>query len=210
MYIPKHFEWTDEAAIGDFIRANSFGTLTTIVDGVPYATHLPFLYDAEQKVLLAHVAKANSQWRNMDGQTALAVFTGPHAYISPSWYEVAESVPTWNYVAVHVTGKCAVIDDETELLRLLEQTVRFYEPESTLPAQAGERFYRNMMKAIVGFRIHITRVEGKRKLSQNKSGEVQQRVIDHLLQAGDTGAAGVAKLMQDRLAAVTGTGQADE
>jgi transcriptional regulator len=199
MYIPKSFEMTNQAEITNFIHAHSFAILISTCDGQPVATHLPFIYDAERNVLLAHMAKANPQWRNLNGQTVLVVFSGPHAYISPSWYEVPSSVPTWNYVAVHVYGKYTVIDGEEELANMLERTVRFYESDSDLPSQADEPFYRNMLKAIVGIRIDITRVEGAAKLSQNKPVEVQERVIAKLRQSGEVDAQGVAQLMQERL-----------
>ncbi|WP_067933561.1 FMN-binding negative transcriptional regulator [Alicyclobacillus kakegawensis] len=198
MYIPKPFEMNDPTEITNFIHAHSFGILISTCDGRPLATHLPFLYDAEQNVLLAHMAKANPQWRNLNGQSVLVIFPGPHAYISPAWYEVPASVPTWNYVAVHVHGKCTVMDRDEELSDLLERMVRFYEPDSDVPSQVDEPFYRNMMKAIVGFRIDVTSVEGAAKLSQNKPVEVKQRVIAKLRQSVETGAQGIAQLMQER------------
>ncbi len=210
MYIPTPFRMNDPTEIMRFIHAHSFGLLTSTVESQPFATHLPFLYDAGQNVLFAHLAKANPQWRELDGQTALVVFSGPHAYVSPSWYEAPASVPTWNYVAVHVYGICRVIDHEEELGRLLEQTVRFYEPHSELPYQVDEPFYRNMMKAIVGFRVDITRVEGKAKLSQNKSDEIQRRVAARLGESGDFGAQDVARLMQERLKALKGAEQVED
>jgi transcriptional regulator len=206
MYIPKSFEMNKQADIRNFIYAHSFGILSSTFEGQPFATHLPLVYDAERNILLTHMAKANPQWRNLDGQSVLVVFSGPHAYISPSWYEVPASVPTWNYVAVHVYGKCTVIDGDEELADLLERTVRFYEPDSDLPSQADEPFYRNMMKAIVGIRIDVTSMEGKAKLSQNKPEEVQERVIAKLRQTGDDGAQKVAQLMQERLNALRGKG----
>jgi len=197
MYIPKPYEMNDSSAVTQFIQANSFGLLISTVEELPFATHLSFFYDAKQNVLLAHVARANPQWRNLNGETVLAVFSGPHAYISPSWYEVPASVPTWDYVAVHVYGKCSVIDNDEELASLLEKMVKFYEPDSKLPQQSNENFYQNMMKAIVGFRIDISRVEGVAKLSQNKSQEVQQRVIANLDESDDVGSKVIARLMQE-------------
>ncbi|GMA61042.1 FMN-binding negative transcriptional regulator [Alicyclobacillus fastidiosus] len=199
MYIPKSFEMNDPTEITNFIQANSFGILVSTVDGTPCATHLPFFYDTNHNILMSHMAKANPQWQNLDGQPVLVVFSGPHAYISPSWYEVPASVPTWNYVAVHVYGKCTVIDSEEPMAELLERVVRFYEPDSALPSQADEPFYRNMMKAIVGFRIDITRVQAAAKLSQNKPVEVQERVIANLSKSTDAFAQRVAQVMLERL-----------
>ncbi|MCL6452177.1 MAG: FMN-binding negative transcriptional regulator [Alicyclobacillus sp.] len=206
MYVPKSFKMNDLNEITKFLHTHRFGILVSTADGQPLATHLPFLYDTERNVLLAHMAKANPQWRNLEGQTVLVVFSGPHAYISPSWYKVSASMPTWNYVAVHLYGKCTVIDSEEELAGLLEKTVLFYEPDSELPSKADEPFYRNMMKAIVGFRIDITSVQGAAKLSQNKSVEIQQRIIANLRESADTGAQDVAQFMQERVNAMKGAG----
>ena len=199
MYVPKSFEMHDVNEIREFINANSFGILMSTVKERPLATHLPFIFDVEQNILFAHMAKANPQWQDLNGQLAMAIFTGPHAYISPSWYEVPDSVPTWNYMAVHVYGKCSVIDDEEEFAGLLNKMVRFFDADSQLPSQVDESFYRNMMKAIIGVRIDIQSIEGAAKLSQNKSAKIQQRVIANLRQMEDVGAQAVAQLMQDRL-----------
>ncbi|MCY0892763.1 MAG: FMN-binding negative transcriptional regulator [Acidibacillus sp.] len=199
LYTPKEFKMSDRNEIVQFVNANSFGIMVTTVDGVPQATHLPFFYDEEQNLLLAHMARANPQWKTMDGQSALVVFSGPHAYISPSWYGDTTSVPTWNYLAVHIVGRCTVLDNHDELGSILEKTVQFYEPTSDLPSRSDQSFYQNMMRAIVGFRIDITSVEAKAKLSQNKSPIVQQRVIDHLSRSTDPDSLAVAQRMQERL-----------
>src|SRR5262245_25072902 len=102
MYIPKSFAETDGATLYPFIRDNNFAALVTEHEGQLIASHLPFLIDSERGVLRAHLARANDQWQAFDGREALVIFQGPHAYVSPSWYEVQPSVPTWNYTAVHV------------------------------------------------------------------------------------------------------------
>ncbi|RIV19554.1 FMN-binding negative transcriptional regulator [Alicyclobacillaceae bacterium I2511] len=196
MYIPKEFEMNDSAEITNFIRTHSFGVLFSNTEGRPVATHLPFFYDSDRNVLFAHMAKANPQWRDLDGQTGLVVFSGPHAYISPSWYGEPASVPTWNYVAVHVYGKCSVLHGQDGLDTLLKNTVQFYEPHSDLPARSNEPFYQSMMKSIVGFRIDITSIEGKAKLSQNKSLAVQERVVAQLHETGNSDAVLVSQWMQ--------------
>ena len=199
MYVPKSFEMHDMNEIREFINTNSFGILMSTVNERPLATHLPFIFDGEKNILFAHMAKANPQWQDLNGQLAMAIFTGAHAYISPSWYEVPDSVPTWNYMAVHVYGRCSIIDDEKEFAGLLNKMVRFFEPDSQLPSQVDEAFYQNMMKAIIGVRIDIQSIEGAAKLSQNKSTDIQQRVIANLRQLEDAGAQAVAQLMHDRL-----------
>jgi len=172
MYLPPAFKIDDPAKIARFIAHNSFATVVTPGDGGLFASHLPLLHDAASNRLLGHLARANPQWRHFaGGGEVLAIFGGPHAYISPRWYETTPAVPTWNYGVVHVYGAPRVMTDEAELADVLQRTIRFYEgdgPEAwrgDLPAEFRQR----MMKGIVGFAIAITRVEAKFKLGQNRS-----------------------------------------
>lgn len=201
MYTPSHFTMGDPAEITAFIQQNSFGILFAPVEGRPFATHLPILLDpetGEKGRLLTHFARANPQWRELDGQEVLAVFSGPHAYISPSWYVEQQAVPTWNYMAVHVYGICRIIQDESELHGLLAKTVQYYEPNSPLLDHLNEEFYTKMAKAVVGVEISITSIEGKAKLSQNRSAESYQGVIEGLERSGDSQANELARLMAQR------------
>src|SRR5438477_3101686 len=119
MYVPPHFAESDPAALHAFVERHSFGLLVSQVGGVPFATHLPLLLDraaGPHGTLVGHVARANPHWRHLAGQTTLAVFAGPHAYISPSWYQAENMVPTWNYTAVHATGPVEVVEDKAALL----------------------------------------------------------------------------------------------
>ena len=170
MYIPASFSETDAATLYQFMRDNNFATLVTAAEVIT-ATHLPFMVDAESGVLRAHLARANAQWKQFDGREALVIFQGPHAYISPSWYEAHPSVPTWNYAAVHVYGVPRIADDEAFLRRMLHELVVQHErgrnPEWTM--DLPEDYLQRMMKAVVGFEIQIARIEGKFKLSQNRS-----------------------------------------
>ena len=130
MYIPTAFAETDAKKLHDFIAANSFGLLISTHQGEPFATHLPFLLERDagpHGALAGHVARANPHWRDLDGQNVLAVFSGPHAYVSPSWYESDGVVPTWNYVAVHAYGVCRLVDDVDGLTRILKASVATYE-----------------------------------------------------------------------------------
>src|SRR5206468_1591417 len=113
-----------------FIEQESFGLLVSQVDGLPFATHLPFLLErtsGPHGTLVCHVARANPQWQTASGQTVLAVFSGPHVYVSPTWYEAEQVVPTWNYAAVHVYGRAQIIEDEAALLEIVQKMVRVYE-----------------------------------------------------------------------------------
>jgi transcriptional regulator len=191
MYNPKHFCADDIAQMHDLIRHHSFAILVTQHAGAPFATHLPFLLDARRGrhgTLLAHLARPNPQWHDLAaGQEALAIFQGPHAYISPSWYGVVPSVPTWNYAAVHASGTARIVDDPAELRAMLARLVdenesRFEQPwRMDLPEDYMDR----MMRGVVGFEIAITRLEGKLKMSQNRSADDRRRVVDALERHGD-------------------------
>jgi transcriptional regulator len=174
MYIPTANRVEDPVRIAEVISENSFATLITVHDGTPFATHLPLLFHPDQGeagTLVGHVARANPQWQHFDGtREVLVIFQGPHAYISPTWYQTQPTVPTWNYVAVHVYGVPRVIDEDAAVAALLQKLVAHYEaglPEpwsGDLPAEYAEK----MRRGVVAFEIAITRVEGKFKLGQNK------------------------------------------
>ncbi|RKN70060.1 FMN-binding negative transcriptional regulator [Paenibacillus ginsengarvi] len=202
MYIPKYFEVSDVPKLVSFIRDNSFGILFSQNDGLPFATHLPLLIEQTAEgdwQLTGHMARSNPHHAYITSQGApvLAVFQGPHAYISPSWYEEPNTVPTWNYVAVHVYGEFAAIMDEEELAAMMKRTIDRYESSMPEPwtTELGNGFNRQLMQAIVGFKIRVTRFEGKWKLSQNHSDERRQKVIAALRQQGYPDAEKIAELM---------------
>jgi len=188
------------------MRANSFATLISQHDGAPYASHVPMLLQADagpHGTLVGHMARANPQWRDFDSsQEVLTIFQGPHAYVSPSWYETELSVPTWNYAVVHAYGMPRVIADHAELYDILKTTVAMYEApfDQPWPFDLPEDFVDKMMQAIVGFSIPITCLEGKYKLSQNRPLADQQRVVEALHQQGDALSTGTAALMRPRVA----------
>jgi transcriptional regulator len=202
MYIPTFTAVTDPELLHDLMRRFSFATFVTAHDGRPFATHLPFLFspeEGEQGTLVAHMARANPQWRGFaDGSEALVIFQGPHTYVSPSWYEEEVSVPTWNYAVAHAYGVPRVITDAgrvREILRALVDTHEegFEEPwEMELP----EDYLQRQLRAIVAFEVPITRLEGKFKLSQNRSAGDQQRVSDQLATCPDANAQAVQEMMQ--------------
>ena len=200
MYIPEFNRQEDRATILAFMRANPFAILVSNVDGVPFATHLPLLIEeaGDQIIIQGHMAKANAHWKSMkETEESLIIFHGPHAYISPSLYENRESVPTWNYAAVHVYGEPTLFTDEESLRATLHRMIDTF--ESSYMAQWSElsgEYQSRMMKHIVGFNIKVKRLEGKFKLSQNRTKGEQARVIQALNQSEDSNISGVAQLMQ--------------
>ena len=200
MYIPEFNREEDRATILAFMRANPFAVLVSNVDGIPFATHLPLLIDDadDQIVIQGHMAKANAHWKSMkEGEESLIIFHGPHAYISPSLYENRESVPTWNYAAVHVCGEPTLFTDEESLRATLHRMIDTFESSyMTQWSELSEEYRSRMMKHIVGFNIKVKRLEGKFKLSQNRTKGEQARVIQCLNQSQDSNISGVAQLMQ--------------
>ncbi len=191
MYRPTVFQEDNADKLISFIRANSFATLVSIVDGVPFASHIPLVVSVEADVvkLTGHLAKQNPQWQDFAATESLAIFTGAHAYISPTLYEKQESVPTWNYIAVHAYGIPQVITlaDAPELMHeTIDKMVGTY--EATYQQQwhgLSDKYREGMMNGIVGFEMTVSRLEGKYKLSQNKSQTDRQNVAESLLNSPD-------------------------
>jgi transcriptional regulator len=181
MYVPKHFEVTDRSDLVEFVRREPFGILVSLAAGKPFATHVPFIVrdDRERLTLALHVAIANPQWRNIEGQEVLAIFQGPHAMISAGWYaQPAHSVPTWNYSAVHCSGT-ARLTDAAGTRRIIEELVLQFEPQWRIE-QAEPDYIERMERAIAGIEIDVARIEGTFKYSQNRSNEDRERVIQQL------------------------------
>ena len=202
MYIPEFNRVEDRAIALAFMQANPFAILISTADGAPFASHLPILVrEVEGQLLLrGHVAKANPHWKSITAdQESLVIFHGPHAYISPSLYEQRESVPTWNYAAVHVYGKGGVFTEEAQLNEFLQELITNF--DSTYAAQwplLSEQYRSRMVQHIVGFELTATRVETKFKLSQNRTKAEQENIINSLADSSDSAVAGVATLMKDR------------
>lgn len=199
MYLPSAFRVTDPARLLEFMRGHSFATLVSRVGGEPFASHLPLLVDAAagpHGTLVGHMARANPQWRS-DDDCFLAIFHGPHAYISPTWYDDADVVPTWNYAAVHAYGRFRLLDDRQAVEEIVRQYVAFYERALPRPwaLSASREYLDKMLAAIVGFRIEITRLEGKFKLNQNHPQPRRMRVVRALQGQGDENSLEIARLM---------------
>lgn len=200
MYIPKHFEVTDKDMIYDFIEDYSFGIIVSNQSELPVATHLPFTLNRENGTLSGHFASGNTQWGGIEGKEVLVIFHGPHHYISASWYETNQSVPTWNYVAVHVYGIIEIVEKEKDLLADLQLMTEKYEKTNEYQLDnSNNEYVEKLMKGIIGFRIHINHMEGKWKLSQNHSQERQHRVITSLEKIQSDDAQNIAKLMRQNV-----------
>lgn len=182
MYIPKQFSNTDDAEIKSFIESNGFGILVNQTNGKLWGTHIPLVLSPDGKKLSGHISKANPQWKYFENdKQILAIFTGPHAYISSSWYD-HENVPTWNYIAVHVYGQLRLIHGQ-ELLDALKQMVDKYEKHSVNPVSVEKMtpsFLASHVNALVGFEIEITSVEGAFKLSQNRDKVNHDEILHQL------------------------------
>ena len=181
MYIPKHFEITDETEISKFIEANSFGQLISLIDTEIVSTHIPFLFDAESRVLLGHMAKANPQWQQIQKQKVLVTLQGKHAYVSPNWYESA-GVPTWKYQAVHIEGMAETFTDPEKLKRMVDTLTK--QNESGYPNPWEPDYAASMLRGIIGIEISITSIQCKFKLSQNRSVQDQSNVKEQLVNRG--------------------------
>lgn len=186
MYTPKINQLNDIKDILAFIDRFSFGILISRQGNRIIGTHLPIISNnnPEELFLYTHIALANEQWKEIEGQEVLIIFTEPHAYISPSNYLKEETVPTWNYVAVHMYGQVSIIQDEKEINELMTKTMIKYEPEYYEKwLTLSEPFKANMMKGIVPFKIDVTGIEGKAKLSQNKNHQEKENIIKYLNQS---------------------------
>jgi transcriptional regulator len=206
VYLPPHFRQDDRAELVAFMRASAFATLISVVEGAPFATHLPLILEehGEALVITGHVAKPNPQWKAFDGAESLAIFGGPHAYISPSLYEKVESVPTWNYMAVHAYGTPVILtyaDAPQRVQEMLETMMQSFEPAYLAQWETlSDKFRTGMMMGIVAFEMVVTRLEGKYKLSQNRPLVDRERVAASLQQSTDSAVAAIAEAMQQQLA----------
>jgi transcriptional regulator len=203
MYIPASFVQPDISKLHEFMHLYSFAALTSLGENGLLTSHLPLLFDAAagpSGCLRGHMARANPHWREVRGEV-LAVFSGPHVYVSPSWYEEPGTVPTWNYVAVHAYGAFHVVEDREELLDILRSSVNTYEGARPKPwvFEESEEAVLRMLKSIVGFRIELTRLEGKWKLSQNHSLQRRQKVIEALRTHSDEDSRAIVAFMEESL-----------
>ncbi|HEV2482248.1 MAG TPA: FMN-binding negative transcriptional regulator [Puia sp.] len=200
MYVPRRFEEKDTEKIHAFIRGNSFAILVSIHEGRPIGTHIPLKLETNaegQDILVGHISRGNEQKHTLtDGAQVLAIFPGPHAYVSPRWYTEMR-VPTWNYISVHVYGTVKIMEGEA-LKAALSRLIDNYEQHLPQPVnidEIPEKSLHDDLRGIVGFAIHVTEYQAAAKLSQNRDQQSYHQVITHLDQ-GDQTARAVAAEMQ--------------
>jgi transcriptional regulator len=203
LYTPRHFAVDERAHVARLLHDFPFATLVTPGSPEPTVSHLPLLFIPgcePHGTLIGHVARANPHWERARDVASIAIFHGPHAYVSPSWYAQPDRmVPTWNYVTVHAHGTLEIIDDPVETRRVLDALVQRFEHARATPWQFGmaERQRDAMIGAIVAFRMRIRRLEGKFKLSQNRTPEDVARVMQGLRTDGTSEAIETADWMAE-------------
>jgi transcriptional regulator len=202
MYIPRRFEEKDNERIHAFIRENSFAILVSIHEGRPIGTHIPLRLEANAEgkdILVGHISKGNEQKHTLtDGAQVLAIFPGPHAYISPRWYTEMR-VPTWNYISVHVYGTVKIMEGEAlkaALSRLID-TYEHHMPQPVHMDEIPEKSLRDDLRGIVGFEILVTEYQAAAKLSQNRDQQSYHQVITHLDQGDETARAVAAEMQKN-------------
>ena len=202
MYSPSYNRIEDRAELLAYMRANSFVLLVTGTGGQLHASHLPAIVHEEEGtfVLDMHMARNNAQWQEFFDDEVLVVFSGPHAYVSPRWYEEEERVPTWNYAAVHAYGVPKIIEQKKIKYENQRQLIEALDPQ-WLPRfdRLRKEYVDQMLNGIVNFQIAVTRLETRWKLSQNRSRREQQLIAEQLEKSNDSGARALAALTRKHL-----------
>ena len=202
MHSPSYNRVENRAEVLEFMRANNFALLVTGTGGALHASHLPVLVDEAEAglVLDMHMAKNNPQWQEFFDDEVLVVFSGPHAYVSPRWYEARERVPTWNYTAVHAYGSVTVVDDPKAKHAAQRRLVAAMDPQWLPKFDAlREQYVSDMLQGIVNFKIAVTRLETRWKLSQNRGRREQELIADALAKSQDSVDRALAALTRKHL-----------
>jgi len=203
MYSPPYNQIEKRAELVEFIRANNFALLVTGTGGALHGSHLPVMVqERDAKLVLdMHMAKANAQWKEFFDEEVMVVFFGPHAYVSPRWYEEKERVPTWNYAAVHAYGTPKVVDDAKAKHASQRRLVAAMDPQ-WLPKFDALRpeYVKSMLEGIVNFEIAVTRIETRWKLSQNRGRREQELIAAELESSADSAARALAALTRKHFA----------
>ncbi|PWA09631.1 FMN-binding negative transcriptional regulator [Flavobacterium laiguense] len=199
MFIPDIYKNEDKDSVNKFLKENAFGLLINQTNGKLWATHIPLELEINKEgsaVLMGHISKENPQWTAFESNDQiLAVFTGPHSYISPSWYD-HENVPTWNYTAVHIYGKIKIIEGDA-VIDSLTKLVDKYEQNSKCPVHVADLSKKTMMqtRGIVAFEIKIEEIQAQNKMSQNRDDKNYTNIISELEKTKNPQSMAVAKEM---------------
>jgi transcriptional regulator len=198
MYNHSYSTVTDSNEIFNFIKANGFATVVSLVEGKLWASHIPLVLSNDRTELIGHLSRGNMAWKNISKQEeVLCIFHGPHAYISSSWYN-HENVSTWNYQIAHVYATAQLIEGQ-ELLQSLKDLTDKYEQYSEKPAKVeamNPAYVAREMKGIVGLQLRIVKVEASFKLSQNRDDVNHQHIVEALEKRGDPPSAEIANAMK--------------
>lgn len=204
MYIPPHFKEINQQEIETLVREFGFALLISVKDNLPIATHIPlqlFVDENGNWTLQGHMARANEQWKNFEtNKDVLAIFMGPHAYVSPSWYN-HRNVPTWNYRAVHAYGKIEIVEGEKLELMLRDLMARHENAHAEKPQGYDEIPAKTLdidLRGLVGFEIKVERIEAASKLSQNRDSESHENIIEQLKKSEAYDSKRIAEEMEKR------------
>lgn len=197
MYIPDYFKIDNIDTILDFIGENSFALLLSPYGEDVLNTQIPILYEksGEKITLFGHMSRENPHWKAAEGKKATVLFLGPHQYISPRWYTIEKSVPTWDYMTVKMTGILKIVDrDQTNSILL--KLSQYFDPEWTEERKELEEYYQKMVNEIVAFGIEVEEVYGKWKLSQNRPVADRKKIIENLVNSGNRESEVVARMIE--------------
>jgi transcriptional regulator len=202
MYLRRAFTITDRETQLNVIRDSGWGCIFGMKDGMPIASHLPFLVVGEpgRERLEGHMSRANPHWETFrSSEEMLVVFQGPHTYVTPSLSKADRALPTWNYAAVHVYGRPVIVEDPDEVRALIKRLVDFRESEFDVSwhlDNLDQEWVDSKLRGIVSFHMPIERMEATFRLMQNRTAEDRRRVADALSKSDDTNAQGVAAMMR--------------
>lgn len=208
MYLPKHFSQTDFDQVRSLVENNSFATILSFPEGArPFINHLPVIFNSnktDDKMIIGHMAKRNPQWQHFkNNPDCTMIFQGGHTYVTPKWYRSGRDVPTWNYAIVHLHGKIEVVESYDEQIEILKKLTHYFEKDSLSPwefSMPQDLVQESVLtSSIVSFNFKIEAIEAKFKLSQNRSKEDQEGIIEGLKEErSDEMSKLVLKMMQER------------